>query len=315
MSPKVSILVPIFNTEKYLKECLDSLLNQTLKDIQIVMVDDGSTDNSRQIAQSFVDRDNRFELIHQENAGSAAARNAALARATGEYVIVCDSDDWVEENMYELMYRCASEKDADFVSCGIFANYPNKQIVSNFHLKSVNVADLKKEILSGSNNSTCNKLIRHKIITENNIHFETGINLGEDALFLYKILRHIKKVASRPTPLYHYRRTLNSNTYTNSITMDKALQLTRVYRWLSENYDSTYTKYKHIQALKVAFAMLRARDTDYKILKNFIKDEIKWKNINESPEKLRSLLIYSAKVLPLTLTKWFVKNFYPLFYK
>ena len=315
MTPKVSILVPIFNTEKYLKECLDSLRNQTLKEIQIIMVDDGSTDYSGLIAQSYVVRDKRFELVHQENAGSAAARNAALARANGKYVIVCDSDDWVEENMYELLYTCAERNNADIVSCGHFVNYPDKQIISNSYLKSGDSEVLIKEVLSSSNNSTCNKLIRRKIIIENNIKFEIGLNLGEDALFLYKLIPFIKKAGSVPLPLYHYRRTLNSNTYTNTMTMDKAMQLACVYRWLSDNYDSTYTKYKHIQALKVAFAMLRSRDTDFNILKDFIRDEIRWKNFSASPEKLRTLIIYSAKVLPLSMTKWAVKKLYPLFYK
>ena len=122
---KVTIAVPVYNVESYIKRCLDSLLIQTLKEIEIILVDDGSTDDSGQICDTYSEKDNRIKVLHKKNGGLASARQAALENAHGEYFICCDSDDWVEPTMYEEMYAKAKETDADMVICDFAFNYPD----------------------------------------------------------------------------------------------------------------------------------------------------------------------------------------------
>src|SRR5574344_1424030 len=110
-NPKVSIIVPIYNVEKYLDRCMESLLNQTLKDIEIIMVDDGSPDNCPKMCDEYAKRDKRVKVIHKKNGGLGYARNSGLDIATGEYVAFVDSDDYVDVNMYETLYNFAKDND------------------------------------------------------------------------------------------------------------------------------------------------------------------------------------------------------------
>lgn len=133
----VSVIVPIFNTSRYLRKCLDSLAHQTLTAIEFILVDDGSTDDSGKICDEYASKDSRFRVIHQSNGGSAVARQTGLDAARGEYTIVCDSDDWVEPDMYEKLYRKAVETDADMVLCGYFAEYIDGRSLP-YHIMAIN---------------------------------------------------------------------------------------------------------------------------------------------------------------------------------
>ena len=118
---KVSVVVPIYNAEKYLKQCLDSIQKQTLTDIEVIMIDDGSTDGSAAICRQYTD-DARFSYCHKENEGLAAARADGIERASGEYIGFIDSDDWIESNMYEKMYNAAKTNNSDIVFCNCLEN-------------------------------------------------------------------------------------------------------------------------------------------------------------------------------------------------
>ena len=113
--PKVSIVVPIYNVEKYLEQCIDSIINQTLKEIEIILVDDGSPDNCPQICDDYVKKDSRIKVVHKTNGGLSSARNAGIEIATGDYIGFVDSDDYIELDMYEKMYNIAIENNVDFV--------------------------------------------------------------------------------------------------------------------------------------------------------------------------------------------------------
>lgn len=117
MEPKVSVIVPVYNAEKYLLECLESIAAQTLEGIQVLLIDDGSKDSSGQICKDFISAHPNFEYYHKENGGTASARNVGLSNARGEYIGFVDSDDWLEPNMFETMYRAVKEADADIVYC------------------------------------------------------------------------------------------------------------------------------------------------------------------------------------------------------
>lgn len=113
----ISVIIPIYNVEEYLEKCVNSVLNQTYSDLEIILVDDGSTDNSGKICDELKNKDNRIIVIHQENQGLSAARNAGIAKALGEYIAFVDSDDYIMEDMYETLYKNLEKTDADISIC------------------------------------------------------------------------------------------------------------------------------------------------------------------------------------------------------
>ena len=128
---KVSIIIPIYNVEKYLRECLESVINQTLKDVEIICVDDGSPDNCPQICDEYASKDNRIKVIHKENGGYGSAMNVGLDNATGEYIGIVEPDDYIESNMYEDLYKIAQKFDSDIVKSAyweIFEDEENNKI-------------------------------------------------------------------------------------------------------------------------------------------------------------------------------------------
>ena len=118
MNNKISIIVPIYNSEEYLTKCIESIICQTYRDLEIILIDDGSTDSSPDICDRYKSADERIIVIHKENGGNTSARKAGLAIATGEYVGFVDSDDWIEPAMYETLYGICSENNLEMISCG-----------------------------------------------------------------------------------------------------------------------------------------------------------------------------------------------------
>ncbi len=121
---KISIVVPIYNAEKYLDRCIQSILNQSYKDLEIILIDDGSTDSSNKICNNYQKRDNRIKFISQKNEGVSAARNRGISEATGEFIGFVDSDDYIQPNMYETLYGLINKYNCDISICGYFIEYP-----------------------------------------------------------------------------------------------------------------------------------------------------------------------------------------------
>lgn len=124
---KISIIVPVYNTGIYLKKCINSLLNQTLRDIEIVLIDDGSTDESRDICDEYAKKDDRISVIHKRNEDVSIARNIGIKKSKGKYIGFIDSDDWIESNMYQNMYKYIKDYDVDIVFCDAVTVYDDKQ--------------------------------------------------------------------------------------------------------------------------------------------------------------------------------------------
>lgn len=197
--PKVSVIVPIYNVEKYLEKCINSLLSQTLEDIQIILVNDGSKDNSGNIAKEY-EKNNKDRVIYveKENGGLSDARNYGLKYATGDFVAFLDSDDYIEENAYEEMYNKAIEENADYVECDFIWEFPNKiRVDKQYSYKN------KKEMLSFVRVVAWNKLIKRQLITDNNLEFPKGLRY-EDVEFTYKLIPFINKFAYVDKPFIHY---------------------------------------------------------------------------------------------------------------
>ncbi len=204
----VSILVPVYNSEKYLRQCLGSIVNQTYKDLQVVIVDDGSIDNSLSICREYADKYEFIEVYHQGNAGVASARNALLDKAKGDYTIFIDSDDWIEPDMIEGLLHYIAEYDLDIVICGSVSEYNDSATAVDTSYCSPLIDNreeaVKKFILHKElNGSLCNKLVKTSLF--HNLRFAKDIWYGEDALMMWQVLQRVNRIGSMPTPYYHYR--------------------------------------------------------------------------------------------------------------
>ena len=197
---KVSIIVPFYNVEKYIEKCLNSLVNQTLNEIEIILVNDGSKDNSDKIAKQFQEKyPSKIKYYEKPNGGLGDARNFGINYATGEYIAFLDSDDYVESTMYEEMYNTAKQENADMVECDFWWEYPNKK-KQDIGPEYYN----QKEMLQKARVVAWNKLIKTEIYQN---HPEARFSVGlryEDVEGFYKILPYIKKVAYVRKPFIHY---------------------------------------------------------------------------------------------------------------
>lgn len=315
--PKISVGVPVYNTLKYLKKSLESLLSQTLMDIEFILVDDGSTDGSGEICDQYALKDFRFKVIHQSNAGLAGARQTGLDSSHGEYVIVCDSDDWVEPTMYEKMIRKAEETGADMVLCGYFAEYDEKLSVQKQTIfKEIDgFVDNFDLVMRGANSSWV-KLIRKSLFTATGAKYEPGINLSEDSLIHYKLMKGNPKVVQIRDNLYHYRRQFGGQSYTNNVRMEHIRQLEFTYRWFKANYTAPeYTPLIRKRALDLVFACMRVNHLDKAYLSNFLRSELPWRELCICDNSLKKLIASMLKTLPIALVKKAVNLIYPFIYK
>ena len=235
---KVSVIVPIYNVEKYLPKCLDSLINQTLDDIEIILVNDGSTDNSGNIAKEYKAKYNdKFIYLEKENGGLSDARNFGIPYAKGEYIAFLDSDDYIEEDAYEKMYEKVKKEDADYIECDFIWEYPNKQIID----KRIEYID-KKDMVAKVRVVAWNKLIKRELIIKNNITFPKGLRY-EDIEFTYKLIPFLQKVSYIDKPFVHYVQRNNSiANVQNEKTADIFIILDNVEKYYKEK--NLYDEYK-----------------------------------------------------------------------
>ena len=195
---KVSIIVPVYNTKEYLNTCLDSLIKQSLKDIEIIVVNDGSTDDSQSIIDEYLKKDKRIKSFIKKNGGLGDARNYGIKRASGEYIGFVDSDDYVDITMFEKLYNKAIKEDSDIVECDLYWVYPNES-----KLDTANYYDNKKDIMYNIRVMVCNKIFKREILSKNDILFPVGIRY-EDIVFTYKLLPYIKNISYINEAFYYY---------------------------------------------------------------------------------------------------------------
>ncbi|HZJ78543.1 MAG TPA: glycosyltransferase [Clostridia bacterium] len=217
--PKVSVIVPVYKAEEYLPRCIESILAQTLKDIEILIVDDGSPDDCPKICDKYEKRDKRIRVIHKQNGGSSDARNTGILVAKGEYIAFIDSDDAIHEKMLETLYKKAKETDADLSSCKIveFTNGEPQPSSTDFESAIIDLGKLGllKYVASQKNAtgkpfmlSVCNAIFKKKNIKNSGLLFtDTDIVLAEDILFLLSFLSVSKRVCRTNEDYYfHYIR-------------------------------------------------------------------------------------------------------------
>jgi len=208
---KVSVIVPVYNVEKYLEQTIDSVINQTLKDIEIILIDDGSLDNSGIICDNYAKKDSRIVVFHQENQGVSAARNKGIELAKGEYISFVDSDDLVDEKMLEVLYGKGHSNDLDIVMCGFTTDWYGKKHKWNCNLKSEEIIhknEISDFLVSYKNvflvNNIYAKIHKRDFLLNNNIFFPLNLNIQEDTIFVLKTLLFAKSIYYIKESYYNY---------------------------------------------------------------------------------------------------------------
>lgn len=203
----ISIIVPVYNAQKYIKRCVESIVNQTYKDWELFLIDDGSKDESGTICDQLAKSDSRIQVFHTENQGASAARNRGLDEATGEYVTFVDADDWIETNHLQVLIdQVLPDVDLcinSFITDLYYGTRPYcyKQIQTHDNLESL---EMFFSVLNQHSQFLWNKLFKRKIIEENSIIFNTNISLGEDNIFILEYLNYIHGLSASPACTYHY---------------------------------------------------------------------------------------------------------------
>ncbi|MGN1123076.1 MAG: glycosyltransferase family 2 protein [Eubacterium sp.] len=214
----ISIIVPIYKVEKYIRQCVDSIISQTLKDIEIILVDDGSPDNCPSICDEYAGKDGRVRVVHKENGGLISARKAGLEASSGEYVCFVDGDDWIEPDMYEHISRSINETNADCVITQFYYEYPNNPTKSDYKLskKLYSRAEIEEEIFPtmlfdnqyyrfGIYPNCWTKTFKRELLEKHLMDTDDRIRMGEDIAFTYPCLMECQTIAFIDRALYHYR--------------------------------------------------------------------------------------------------------------
>jgi glycosyltransferase involved in cell wall biosynthesis len=217
LTPIISILIPVYNNEEYLYRCLNSIISQTFLKYECILIDDGSTDNSRAICNEFSSKDNRFITLYQENRGVSSARNKGLDIARGKWITFVDSDDWCDSEMLQILYDLVINYTADVSICNLIRT-------NTIYVQEKKASNPRKTIMSGKQaiiemfagnifgTSACAKLIRSDIIEQHSIRFSKDIHYSEDALYYYEIFKNAGKVVCVSSACYYYYTNFNSIT-------------------------------------------------------------------------------------------------------
>lgn len=251
-NPKISVIVPVYNVEKYLHRCIDSILAQTFTDFELLLINDGSKDNSGIICDEYAAKDNRVRVFHKENGGASTARNMGLDNAKGEWIAFVDSDDWIEAEMYKEMLDIAENSSVDAVYCDMVLDSSNENKVLCYNnnyddhklmydcLAPIDVVHL----------SMCNRLISNSVFKKNNLRADIGANMWEDVELAVKVRRLTPTSRIINKVFYHYNRENDSSTTHSSLPHRISGQIERVQaieHFFKENGD--FEVYKHFVSL------------------------------------------------------------------
>lgn len=324
MRPKISIIVPCYGVEKYFDRCMESLVNQSLRDIEIILVDDVSPDRVPEMCDEWAKKDGRIKVIHKEkNGGLGFARNTGLDEATGEFIAFVDSDDYVETNAYEIYYKYAIEHGAQAVSAGMYNERNHGKWVKQSPVNTVTtldkeqswtyakdmVASLPKEkVERKSRMSVWHILYKHSIIKENNIRFmsEREVN-SEDLPFQLDYFRHVDKTILIPDCLYYYCQ--NSTSLTSTFRVEKFDRYIKMRQILLQKMQGDQEAYLRADRYFIGYArsyslnLLRSTRNDKNdVLRTMLNNSI-WLELR-SQYKPHYLPPYQAILYWLQVHKW-----------
>lgn len=299
MEELISIIIPVYNVEKYLEQCLESVINQTYKNIEIILINDGSTDDSINIMKEYQGKDNRIIIIDRENKGVLYTRLEGIKKSNGKYITYVDSDDWVEKNLIEVLYNKIKKYDSDVVKCE-FGN--NESIIANGNLNIGQDLFIKKEefeplffdmffVNMNIHNVWC-QMFKKELIYKYIEDVDFSISMGDDLELNIQLYRNINNILFIPDVLYHYR--YNDNGITRDLNIDNIINkindITKVY----------YNAYKSIDKFNIEDKYKYKRGVITKLLDNVNDYQIdligNFKERKKSIEYLKNYYFESEEV-------------------
>lgn len=277
---KVSIIVPVYNVENYIEKCLETLANQTLQEIEIILVNDGSTDGTKQKIEKFIlAYPEKIKYLEKANGGLSDARNYGIPSAKGKYIGFVDSDDYVELNMFEEMYKKAEEENSDMVECDFIWEYPNKK-----RIDTGKIYKNKKEAFIYARVVAWNKLIKRETLEKVNIKFPKGLRY-EDTEFFYKLLPNLNKISFVKKPMVHYIQRSNSIANTQNERVKEIFEIwENIFKFYKEN--NLFEEYKNeIEYTYTRFLLCSSLLRIAKVENKSIRKELEqrtWKELNSN---------------------------------
>ena len=283
----ISVIVPVYNVEKYLERCVKSIAAQTYKDLEILLIDDGSTDKSGEMCDAFQQTDSRIKAFHKQNGGLSDARNYGIEHSAGEFISFVDSDDYIDEKMLETLHRLITENDADLAVCSAMDVFEGKEVTQVKEIKEFNLNKVEsyKYMLRGDGiPSACNKLYKRQTVGD--VRFPVG-KLYEDGFFTPQILKNVEKTAVTSKPMYYYFRRADSIT-------------TKPFRKgdldVIEAYDKCVKQVKELCPEALPYAEFRYRNAYFNVLdKMLMRDDCK--EIPEYKQVVKYLKKHTAQIV------------------
>ncbi|WP_195244231.1 glycosyltransferase family 2 protein [Clostridium celatum] len=310
MIPLISIIIPVYNAEKYLEQCIDSVLNQSIGNWELILVNDGSKDSSGSICDRYKDIDKRIDVIHISNSGVSHARNVGIRQANSKYVMFVDSDDWIHRDMLKDMLKTIKNTNDQLVVSGVTNVFKDKQIEKNF---------TKIESISLENNSEgfielikdysiygpCRKIYIKEIIDKNNICFKKELFFGEDLVFNLQYLEHIKSISIINKSYYYYR--MNETSITNTFKVRKPNNINeiniRLNNYIKKHYDENEKIYliikeRFIKEYLLAITQLMDCEeaVSFRVMYKYLSELGKGKSIYPKLNKFIKNLEYKKRI-------------------
>ena len=279
MMDLISIIVPVYNVESYLEKCIESIIHQTYKNLQIVLINDGSVDQSGKICDAYAKQDERIQVVHQENKGVSNARNKGLSVAKGKYIAFCDADDWIEPDMYEYLYQLMQNTECNIASCGAWMESPSGKYAIGYAHKKVTYLNVEDSIVElhvrkCMSDWSVTKLFERSVI--NQLLFNEALKVSEDYEFECRAMEQSNGVVCGTEVKYHYiqrKDSVSNNGYTEEF--EKGLKVREKYM---NRYIQLYPNRKKeimarymLEVMGVLTAMIKGDNIDTKRLKELRK--------------------------------------------
>lgn len=316
----ISVIIPIYNVEKFVERCILSIINQTYtKEVECIIVNDCTPDSSMKIVERLVadyKGQIRFKLLnHERNKGIAAVRNTGLNAASGDYIIYIDSDDYCEQDMLEKMYTKAVEEDADVIVADFWDTYPDKEIYVAQQMPGINESYAKLLLQGKIVVAVWNKMVRRRLLIENDLSFIEGIDMGEDVLLTHRLFSLIPKVVHVPEAFVHYVK-YNSKSYNGNISKKSLYDTFFWIKYLTDFYTKAgiYAElYEELCKIRIKSRLFLMEHSRGKLQRKWnslysdigLKDIVKYSSTRK--EMFASLLV-ALHLLPILNACWYIRG-------
>lgn len=311
----MSIIVAVYAAEMYLKKCLNSLLNQTFKDFEIILVDDGSKDTSGLICDEYAKNDSRIRVYHKRNEGVGSARQFGLENASGDYIIHVDPDDWIEPEMISDMYSKATQESADIVICDYYEHKKDGCAYVSQRPDSLESKCVMRELFYGLHGATWNKLMKRDCFDTYGVCFPTHMVVWEDLFVCVNLTRHDLRISYIPKAYYHYVNLINANSMVHSVSRRKLESMIFFINYFENeipSFDKSLLVRRKVEAKRTAFLISKMKKKEFYAIYSDVNElfVLKFLGFKKIDCLIRFSLLYSWSVSRFVLFFWRLKNTY-----